>query len=221
MLGRVFEPEEERPGANRIAVLSHAGWQQRFRGERDVIGRSLMLDDIPYTVVGVMPPEFYFPDRDTELWTPLSITIPNQRPGNVAIMVSASLSQSRAVTSLLVTFAVVGLALGVIGIAAVASYAVRRRRREIGLRLALGAMPAQVVRQVTAEQMRPALVGLGLATAVALARSMESLVYGVGARDGVTCAMLAGVVLVATTLATAVCAFRAAAIDPSRALREG
>jgi putative ABC transport system permease protein len=93
MLGRVFEPEEERPGANRVAVLSHATWQQRFQGDRDVIGRSLMLDDIPYTVVGVMPPEFYFPDRDTELWTPLSITIPNQRPGNVVIMAFQGLAR--------------------------------------------------------------------------------------------------------------------------------
>lgn len=99
-LGRVFEDDEERPGSNRVVVLSHNGWQQRFAGDTDVIGRSLMLDDAPHTVLGVMPPGFYFPDRSIELWTPLSITIPNQQPGQVMIMAFQGLARIRRGVSL-------------------------------------------------------------------------------------------------------------------------
>ena len=137
-------------------------------------------------------------------------------------LVSASISQSRAVTWLLVLFATVGLTLSVIGISAVATYAVRRRRREIGVRLALGATPPAVVRLVTAEQVRPAIVGLsiGLAGALLLARAMENLVYGVSARDATTYFVFAGAVLMAVTVASYACARRAASIDPAVALRE-
>ena len=137
-------------------------------------------------------------------------------------LVSASVSQSRAVTWLLVLFAAVGLTSSVIGVSTVASYAVRRRRREIGIRLALGATPPAVVQLVTAEQVRPAIVGLsiGLAGALLLARVMESLVYGVSARDAATYGVFAGAVLMAVTVASYACARRAASIDPAVALRE-
>ena len=137
-------------------------------------------------------------------------------------LVSASVSQSRAVAWLLILFAAVGLTLSVIGMSAVATYAVRRRRREIGVRLALGATPREVVRLVTAEQVRPAIVGLsiGLAGALLLARTMESLVYGVSARDAATYVVFAGAVLVAVTVASYACARRAASVDPAVVLRE-
>ena len=137
-------------------------------------------------------------------------------------LVSASVSRSRAVTWLLVLFAAVGLTLSVIGISAVATYAVHRRRREIGIRLALGATPRAVVGLVTAEQVRPAIAGLsiGLPGALLLARAMESLVYGVSARDAATYVVFAGVVLMAVTVASYACARRAASIDPALVLRE-
>ena len=137
-------------------------------------------------------------------------------------LVSASLSTSRAVAWLLALFAAVGLTLSVIGISAVATYAVRRRRREIGVRLALGATPSAMVWLVTSEQVRPAIVGLsiGLAGALLLARAMESLVYGVSARDTATYVVFAGAVLMVVTVASYACARRAASIDPAVALRE-
>ncbi len=93
LLGRQFEPEEERPGSNRVTVLSYALWQQRFGSDPDIVGKALVFDGNPHTVVGVLPQDFYFPDRDTELWTPLVTTIPNQQPGQVMIRAFSGLAR--------------------------------------------------------------------------------------------------------------------------------
>ncbi|HET9513083.1 MAG TPA: ABC transporter permease [Gemmatimonadales bacterium] len=71
-LGRVFLPGEDRQGNNLVAVLSHGLWQARLGSDPAILGRTLMLNDIPTTVVGVMPPGFGFPGR-TQLWIPLPI----------------------------------------------------------------------------------------------------------------------------------------------------
>jgi putative ABC transport system permease protein len=73
-LGRTFAPEEDRPGANKVAVISHALWESRFGAERSAVGRDIMLDGEKYTVVGVMPHGFQFETPDTSLWTPLAFT---------------------------------------------------------------------------------------------------------------------------------------------------
>jgi predicted permease len=70
LLGRTFLPDEETPGGDRVVVLSHALWRQRFGGDANIIGRDLQIDGEPRTVVGVMPPAFRFPDRGTQLWVP-------------------------------------------------------------------------------------------------------------------------------------------------------
>jgi len=62
--------EEEQPGKNQVVVLSYDFWQKNFGGDRRQIGKTITLDGAPYTVVGVMPPEFKYPAR-TEMWTPL------------------------------------------------------------------------------------------------------------------------------------------------------
>ena len=92
-LGRLFESQEERPGANRVVVLSHTLWQQQFGGDRAIVGGTLLLDDEPHEVVGVMARTFSFPDRDTTLWTPLTLTVPNLRPGQVMIMAFAGIAR--------------------------------------------------------------------------------------------------------------------------------
>ena len=100
LLGRVFAPEEDRPGADRGLVLSHTSWQRRFQEDPNIVGRSLMLDDAPYTVVGVMRPGFYFPDREAELWTPLSISSPTPSPGAVMLTAFQGLARLRPDVSL-------------------------------------------------------------------------------------------------------------------------
>lgn len=72
-LGRVFTAEEEQPNAARTLVLSYGLWQAAFGGDPGAIGRNVLLDDASYTVVGVMPADFHFPDRNAEFWTPLRL----------------------------------------------------------------------------------------------------------------------------------------------------
>jgi putative ABC transport system permease protein len=68
-LGRFFLPEEERAGHDPVVVLSYALWQRRFGGDPSLLNKSLTLDGQPYTVVGVAPAGFQYPDR-TEIWIP-------------------------------------------------------------------------------------------------------------------------------------------------------
>jgi putative ABC transport system permease protein len=70
MLGRAFQPHDDREGAPATVILAHRFWQQELGGDQDVIGRTLTFDSEPYTIVGVMPPEFHFPARDVLFWTP-------------------------------------------------------------------------------------------------------------------------------------------------------
>ena len=64
----MLEPGDDRPGADLVVVLSHGLWQRQFAGDRHIVGRKLVLDGKPHQVVGVMPPEFRYPDG-AELWT--------------------------------------------------------------------------------------------------------------------------------------------------------
>jgi putative ABC transport system permease protein len=75
-LGRVFAEDEGTPGNEFVALLSHSHWVNRFGGDRNVLGRTLLLDDTPYTIVGVMPRECEFPPGapEVEVWTPLTIS---------------------------------------------------------------------------------------------------------------------------------------------------
>src|SRR5262245_3043468 len=69
-LGRVYNNDEDKPGANPVVVLSHGLWERRFGGDSKVIGRTLTLNDLRYTVIGVMPQGFNFPTR-AEMWIPV------------------------------------------------------------------------------------------------------------------------------------------------------
>ena len=75
LLGRTFLPDEERSGANRVVVLSYDLWQQRFGGDKAIIGKTIPLTGAPATVVGVMPRGFAFPTWSM-LWQPIA-TIEN------------------------------------------------------------------------------------------------------------------------------------------------
>jgi putative ABC transport system permease protein len=72
-LGRVFLPEEDKPEANRVAIISYNLWQSRYGGERDIIGRDILLNSDKHTVVGVMPGSFQFLESYIGIWVPLRL----------------------------------------------------------------------------------------------------------------------------------------------------
>jgi putative ABC transport system permease protein len=76
-LGRAFLNEEDRPGHDRVVILSHGLWRRRFAGDSAVIGRSVTIDGQSHTIVGVAPAGFRFPDDETEIWKPIAFTAEN------------------------------------------------------------------------------------------------------------------------------------------------
>ncbi|HUD71332.1 MAG TPA: ABC transporter permease [Dongiaceae bacterium] len=70
--GRTLQPDDDTPGRQFVVVLGHGLWQRRFAADPAIVGKTLTFNDTPYTVVGVLPPQFVFPIRDAELMTPLA-----------------------------------------------------------------------------------------------------------------------------------------------------
>ncbi|MDB4875800.1 MAG: permease [Gemmatimonadetes bacterium] len=78
-MGRTFAGDENVAGHTNVVVLSNGLWIRRFGGDRRVVGRNILIEGAPFTVVGVMPADFAFPSRDTQLWLPY--TLPASRSG--------------------------------------------------------------------------------------------------------------------------------------------
>jgi ABC-type antimicrobial peptide transport system permease subunit len=133
-----------------------------------------------------------------------------------------SVGDRRFTVVLLGGFAVLGLVLAAMGIYGVLAYAVARRTREIGVRMALGAPRQRVVRMVLGDSLTPVLAGAGVGVvgALAVTRLMRALLYGVTATDPLTYAIVVAVLVGVAVLASLIPASRAARVDPIVALRE-
>jgi putative ABC transport system permease protein len=137
-------------------------------------------------------------------------------------VLDASLFQQRFSMLLLGAFAGLALLLAAVGIYSVLAFAVRRRVREIGIRMALGAQIGDVLRMVLYNGMRPTLIGvaIGLAGALALGRVVSNLIYGVSATDPATFAAGAGLLAAVALFASVIPAIRATKVEPMKALRD-
>ena len=213
LLGRAFTSDDERPGAPRVAVLGYQLWQNRYAGDRSVVGRTIRVNGIPATVVGVMPRDFGFPLQE-QLWTPLALDALRSTPAaqdGPAYDVIGRLRTSATRETAGADIASIGRRLAiadakahegrtlavrpfydamvprkgrviframlivvsfvlVIACANVANLLLARaisRSREIAVRMALGASPSSLVRQLLVESLAIAIPGgiLGLALA--------------------------------------------------------
>ena len=70
--GRFFLPEEDKPGASNVAIVSEAFWQRRYGRDESILQQTLTLDNKPYSIVGVMPNNFRFPG-EFDVWLPLAL----------------------------------------------------------------------------------------------------------------------------------------------------
>jgi predicted permease len=137
-------------------------------------------------------------------------------------VMAGSIAQKRFTMLLLASFAALALVLAAVGIYSVLAYAVRQRVREIGIRLALGAQPREVLRMIVLSGLRPTLLGvaIGLSGATALSRLLSSFFYGISGTDPLTFVGVSVIVIVVGLSASLIPAYRATTVDPIRTLRE-
>jgi predicted permease len=210
--------------------------------ERSVIG---VVETGKYRSLGEEPTEFmYLPQRD--LFT-TGMTIVARTPSNPQAVLRAirqivrdadpdmpvfdvrtmedhmgiALMPARLGGSVLGLFGVLGLVLAGVGIYGVMAYSVSQRRRELGIRLALGADPGSVQKLVVGEGLRLALLGtaLGLAAAFGAAQLVKGMLYNVGVLDPMAFVGVPTVLVAVAAVAVYLPARRAAAVDPMRALK--
>jgi len=79
ILGRAFTPAEDRPGASKVVLLTYGMWQRRFGGSRDVLGKSLAFDSVPYTIIGVLGPQFRYPAGRVEAVIPMALDVAEEQ----------------------------------------------------------------------------------------------------------------------------------------------
>ena len=137
-------------------------------------------------------------------------------------LVHDAAAQPQFQTALFGSLAALGLAIAAIGLFSVVSYTVAQRTKEIGIRVALGAGPHDVLRMVLSDGMRVALAGIatGTAAALVLSRVLTGLLYGIAADDPLSFIAAPAALCMLTLAASYIPARRATALDPIGALRE-
>jgi predicted permease len=148
-------------------------------------------------------------------------SVPVFRVRTLADHVGAALSRERLLAGLLTTFSLLALLLAAVGLYGVMSHAIEVRRREFGIRLALGARPGRLLRKILGEGARLAAVGLlvGLGVAAVASRTIASLLFGVSPTDVPTYAAISALLMSVALAASVIPARRVAQVDPNGALR--
>jgi hypothetical protein len=267
ILGRTFAPEEsDTPGKDPVVVLSHRFWQRRFAGDPNIVGRTILLNGKPFTVIGVTEPEFTgLSSTLPELWLPMTMRsematvglytptlrgVPPARedwfgkrdlqwlsmvgrlkPGKTLEEARAEMEEViadngwvksiRETAWMATDLGLLALLLAAIGIYGVMAYAVAQRRREIGIRMALGANRRDVLRLILGEGLWLVTLGaaLGGAGAAAFSRLPRSFLFGLSPFDPIAYAIVALLLMAVAVVACLIPARRATKVDPMVALR--
>ncbi|MBN9663172.1 MAG: ABC transporter permease [Acidobacteria bacterium] len=193
-----------------VPFLQDAGYQHGAGGFRTMT-LALRYTGDRAALAALIPPQVWSLDRDVAI------------PSIVALddAVADSVWAQRAAMSLVAVFAAVSVLMAALGIYAVLSFLVRGRTQELGIRMALGAQPLQVVRLILTQAMPPVAIGAaaGLAAALVLARLIGSLLYGVKASDPLVFAGVTALILAVAAAASLIPARQASKVDPLTALR--
>ena len=233
-LAQRFWPNQD-PQGKRVGLGEKESWRtivgvvrdaKEFSVDKDVpIGVYFSAEQIPIRSMFVVvrtssPPELMTATITREIQT-LDPEVPAFDVRTMQGRLSDSLARQRFATFLLGVFAVIALLLAAIGIYGQLAYSVNQRTHEIGIRLALGAQPADILRMVVRQSMSVVAVGtvIGLAGAVALTRVIASMLYGVTATDARAFLIPTLVLAVVALFASYLPARRAARVDPMIALR--
>jgi putative ABC transport system permease protein len=186
----------------------------------DTPERCPFLREMSIVLRGAIDPKALL-DPAREIVSQLDPDVPMYGAQTMAEHLQRSLWARRACSWLFGVFAILAVLLAAAGVYGIVSYAVSQRTQEIGIRMALGARPGQVLAQILAGGMAPVWLGVvaGLAGALVITRLLGTLLFGIGSRDPlVYSAGVLGMICVGL-LANLVPARRAAMIDPMRALR--
>ncbi|HET7584783.1 MAG TPA: ABC transporter permease [Gemmatimonadaceae bacterium] len=240
----------------RVAVVSTLLADRMWPGA-PVIGRVLVVDGVPWHIVGVVANVYYGgldePLRPTiyrpvlqapsgesaiAVWTRgdpdaardvvrrvVAGVDPDAAIGEVMSMralESRHISGYRVMAALVTVLAFVTLLIAIVGLSGLVAYGVSQRTREFGVRLALGARASDILAHVAGGALRLAALGIaaGAVGALAFARLLTALLYGVGPGDPITLAAASAALFVVALAAALVPAFRAAGVDPASTLRE-
>jgi putative ABC transport system permease protein len=231
------------PGEALQSVVGRAFRQGDVTGPLITIA-GIVEDVRPAAVDHELPPQIYRPHHQRASGRMTVVVRTSQEPATLAAairaeirkadptvpiptirtmreIVSEAVSQRRFQMMLTSLFALVALLLAAVGVYGVVSYSVACRTRDIGLRIALGAMRRDILSWVFSNGMRPVLIGLaiGLATAIIIARALRNLLFGISATDFISLGTVALVLLLTSALACYLPARRAAQLDPMGALR--
>jgi putative ABC transport system permease protein len=225
-IGKRLKPgdgDDNRPWFTVIGVvkdLRRGDLKRPIRGEIYVstLQRTPQTQMLVYRASG--DPSAILPSIRRELQN-IDPSLPLFRVTTLSQQLGDTLSQPRFQATLLVGFAAIALLLATIGIYGVTSHAVSQRTQEVGIRMAMGADRGAVRMLILRQHVMPALIGIaaGLAGALALSRSLTSLLYGVRAIDPMTYAAVALSLIAVAIAACWVPARRATRVDPLVALR--
>jgi putative ABC transport system permease protein len=151
----------------------------------------------------------------------IDASLPLAKVRTVDDVVSAATARPRFLTLILGMFSLLALCLATVGIYGVISYSVEQRTAEFGIKMALGAEPARLLRNVIRQGLTLGMIGvaIGLSGALLLTRFMEGMLFGVSRSDPSSLAVTVGVLTLATVLASLLPALKAMRIEPVRALR--